>query len=304
MAQDPLLNELTSLPYAARFRRLREVGLEARTNPKIAGVLDRWERGDWQERMFSVQACTGSDDAARLQRMIDDPSRTVSSLALKLLAVHGSDDVLVEVLTKLTYRRRIRLLARLRALRRRAVIDRFLDAGFDAALPRMAESLSFGSSEAVRRHFAQAETSGGSLFWERMSRHHPRIAAETVLDRLDATAEPDALVLRHAWNVVLLAARREPDRVVSLVRSLSRSTPLNHWSPSRELYSRANELAAIMLESDGAAVSLTPVGQRLENSLRLRLLREQPGALPIEANWFRRIPATERGEIFQEVGRS
>ncbi|HVV99529.1 MAG TPA: hypothetical protein VHB77_04275, partial [Planctomycetaceae bacterium] len=154
------------------------------------------------------------------------------------------------------------------------------------------------------RHFAQAETSGGSLFWERMSRHHPRIAAETVLDRLDATAEPDALVLRHAWNVVLLAARTEPERVVSLVRSLSRSTPLNRWSPSRELYSRANELAAIMLESDGAAISLTPVGQRLENSLRLRLLREQPGALPIEANWFRRIPATERGEIFQEVGRS
>src|SRR5262249_8043337 len=137
MAQHPLLNEVTALPHAARYRRLREAGLEARTNAQVAGVLDAWERGDWQERLYCVQSCTGSGDAARLRRLIDDPSRSVANLALKLLAVHGSDDVLVEVLAKLTHRRRLSLLKRLRTRRRFGVIDRFLDLGFAAAIPRI-----------------------------------------------------------------------------------------------------------------------------------------------------------------------
>src|SRR5262245_7812338 len=127
MAQHRLLNEVTALPHAARYRRLREAGREARTKRNVAAVLSEWEGGDWQERLYCVQSCTGSGDAARLHRMIDDPSRTVANLALNLLAVHGSDEVLADVLAKLTHRRRLRLVSRLRARRRLAVIDRFLD---------------------------------------------------------------------------------------------------------------------------------------------------------------------------------
>ncbi len=198
MARDRLLNEVTALHHAERCRRLRQAGQEARTAPKVAAVLDAWERGDWQERYYCVQACTGSEDAARLSRMIDDPSRTVAKLALKLFAYHGSDDGLVEVLAKLTHRRRLSLLKRLRTRRRFAVIDRFLDNGFAAALPRIAELLAFGSAAAVQRHFRQAEERGGSLFWNRLARRHARLAAQVILDRLAGAEEPDALLLRYA----------------------------------------------------------------------------------------------------------
>ena len=73
--------------------------------------------------------------------MIDDPLCTVANLALKLLAVFGSDDVLVEVLETLPHRRRLSLLKRLSRRQRFAVIDRFLDDGFATAIPRIAELL-------------------------------------------------------------------------------------------------------------------------------------------------------------------
>src|SRR5262249_24932413 len=152
----------------ARYRHLREAGQEARTNSKVAAVLNNWEHGDWQERLFCVQSCSGSGDAVRLRRMVDDPSRSVANLALRLLAVHGSDEVIVDVLANLTHRRRLRLLDRLRSRSLFAVIDRFLDEGFAGAFPRIAELLPSGSVAAVNRHFHKAEESGGSLFWQRL----------------------------------------------------------------------------------------------------------------------------------------
>ena len=303
MAQHPLLNEVTALPCEARYRRLREAGLEARTKPNMAAILDAWERGDWQERFYCVQTCTGSGDAARLRRMIDDPSRSVANLALKLLAVHGSDAVLVEVLAKLTHRRRLSLLKRLRTRRRFAVIDRFLDDGFAAALPRISELLSYGSPEAVRRHLLKAEDRGGSLFWQRLARHHPRVATQAILDRLAATEEPDALLRRFAGDVVLFAGRTAPDLVVHLVGLLGRFTPLSSLRLNRLQYQRPKELAAIVLDSE-QSFSLVRVAHKLESSVRLRILREQPSALPVEVSWLRELSVAERVAIFDTVGRS
>ncbi len=47
-----------------------------------------------------------------------------------------------------------------------------------------------------------------------------------------------------------------------------------------------------------------PVAHKLESSIRLRILREQPGALPISASWLRLLPAAERVAIYDEVSRS
>lgn len=305
MAGNPLLTKVTAMPHAARFKSLHEAGLEARTKQNVAAVFDAWERGDWQERLFCVQSCTGSGNAARLRRMIEDPSRTVASLALKLLAVHGSDDVLVEVLEGLSHRRRLSLLKQLRKRRRFAVIDRFLDDGFATAIPRIAELLAYGSATAVRQHFLKAEEHCGSLLWKRLSRHHPRLALQTILDKLAAAEQPDALSLRYAQDVVLYAGRTAPDMIVRLVRMLAPFIPLSELQPARALFHRPNEFATIVLESDGSRpFSLLPIAHKLEASIRLRILREQPNALPTQSIWLRKLRAPERAMIYQEVGRS
>jgi hypothetical protein len=284
---------------------LREVGQEALTKPNVATVLDTWEHGDWQERLYCVQSCTGSGDASRLRRMIDDPSRSIANLALQLLAVHGSEEVLAQVLAQLTHRRRLRLLARLRARRRLAVIDRFLDEGFAGAFPRIAELLPYGSADAVNSHFLKAEECGGSLFWQRLARRHPRIAAQAILDRLTAVEQPDALLIRYAHVVVLFTARTQPNIIVRLAQALAQFTPLSSLQLTRAMYHQPNELAAVVLESDSfAPFTLATVAHKLESSLLKRILQEQPALLPIEASWFRKLPASERAGIFHEVGRS
>ena len=305
MVPNSLLTAVTALPYAARIKSLREAGLEARTNPKVSAVFDAWELGDWQERLYCVQSCMGRADSARLRRMIDDPSRTIANLALMLLAEHESDDVLIEVLQGLTHRRRQSLLKRLRKLRRFGVIDRFLDVGFEAAIPRIAELLPLGSGSAVQRHFLRAEEYGGLLLWQRLSRRHPRFAVQAILDKLAVSEEPDALSLRYAQEVVQYAGSAMPDMIVQLVRVLAHFVPLSQLRPARALFHRPNEFAAIVLVSDGSQpLSLLPIAQKLEASIRLRILREQPNALPIQASWLRKLPAPERVRIFQEVGRS
>jgi hypothetical protein len=305
MARNSLLTEVTALPHAARFKSLHEAGLEARTEPNVATVFDAWERGDWQERLFCVQSCTGSGNAAQLRRMIDDPSRTVANLALMLLAEYGSDDVLLEVLQNLNHRRRQSLLKRLRKQRRIGVIDRFLDVGFATAIPRIAELLAHGSASAVQRHFLKAEECGGLLLWQRLSRRYPRLAVQGILDKLAATEQPDALSLRYAQNVVLYAGSTIPDMIVRLVRVLSHFIPLSQLRPARALFQRPNEFAEIVLESDGSQpFCLLPIAHKLEASIRLRVLREHPNALPVQSSWLQRLPAAERAAIFQEVGRS
>lgn len=305
MDQKSLLTKVTALPHAARFKLLRQLGLEVRTKPDVTAVLDAWEQGDWQERLYCVQSCTGSGNAARLHKMIDDPSRTVANLALMLLAEYGSDNVLVEVLKKSTHRRRQSLLKRLRQRRRFAVIDRFLDDGFATAIPRIAELLANGSAAAVQRHFQTAEQCGGMLLWQRLSRRHPRFAVQAMLDKLAASEQPDALTLRSAQDVVLYAGRAVPDLIVRLVRALAHFVPLSQLRPERALFHRPNEFAAIVLEAgDSQTFSLLSIAKKLEASIRLRILREHPNALPIQASWLCKLPAPERVMIFQEVGRS
>jgi hypothetical protein len=305
MARDRLLSEITALPHSARYRRLREAGREARINPKVEAALNDWERGDWQQRLYCVQSCTGSGDTVRLHRMTDDPSRTVANHALHLLADHGSDEVVVNVLAKLPRARRLRLLARLRSRRRLTAIDSFLTEGFAESLPRIAELLPYGSSQAVNRHFRKAEECGGSLFWARLARSHPRIAAKAIVDKLAATEQPDGLLLLYARNVVLYAGRTEPDLTVRLVKALAQFTPLSYLQVTHTLFQRPNELAAIVLESEGSTpFSLAPVARKIESSVLKKILQERPAALPFQTNWFRKIPASERATIFQEVGRS
>jgi hypothetical protein len=124
-----------------------------------------------------------------------------------------------------------------------------------------------------------------------------------MLDRLAAVEEPDALLRRFAGDVALFAGRTAPDMVVRLVRILNRFTPLSYLRLDRTLCRRPNELAAVVLESE-QSFSVAPVAHKLDNSIRLRILREQPSALPLEANWLSELSAAERAAIYDGVGRS
>jgi hypothetical protein len=305
MAADRLLQELTQLTYDARYRRLYEAGREARTNPRLAATIDSWEQGDWERRLYCVQSCSGSGDTARLRRMVDDPSRSVARHALQLLAVHADHDMLIDVLMQSTDARRLRLLKRLHSRRRFDAIGAFLARGFAENVPRIADLLPFGSARAVERHLPQALERGGSHFRERLARRHPRIAADLLLDQLATTEQPDGLLIGYARSAASLVGRAEPDSAVRLVRVLARYTTLSAEQLVDVLDRRPEQLAAIVLESEGVApFSLASVAHKLPIKVLKRVLCEQPAALPPVATWFRKLASADRAGIFHEVGRS
>jgi hypothetical protein len=305
MSKDRLLQELTELSFSARCQRLREIGQEAITHSKTAALLDEWEKGNWEERYYCAQSCSGSNDVVRLQRLLDDPSQIIAHTALKLLAYRASDEVLVAVLQKSTHRHRHALLVRLKKQRRLSAIDSFLEIGFREAYPRISELLPLGSAEIVQRLLPIAVERGGFNFWERLSRHQPRLAAQTTLDRLTESEQPDGLMLRCARSVVSLIGQREPDLALQLVKVLAQSIPLSTLSLEPLLRRRPKEMAQIALESEEQApFSLTGVAQKLDNTVRLRVLHERPAILPLDETWLKRIPASERVEIYRHLSRS
>lgn len=304
MDRNRLMVELTALPFSARCHRLYAVGLESRTDRRLAAILDEWERGDWQDRFACVQACTGSGDDARLQRMIEDSSGIIANSALKLYADHGTDDGLVQVLAKLTRARRHRLLALLAEKRRFSAIDSFLDSAFTSPKAEISELLPFGSAPAVKRYLSQAEANGGLIFWERLGRRHPQIAVPQILDKLALSEQPDGLLTICARLVARAAGGREPDLAVRLIQKLADFTTLSGLPTAELLARRPNELAKLILETEAEPFSLLPVARKIEPTLRLRVLRERPAALPFHTDWFRRIPNEERASIFEAVGRS
>ena len=143
------------------------------------------------------------------------------------------------------------------------------------------------------------------MFWERLARHHPRFSAEAILEKLANSEDPDGLLLRYARSVAMLAGRAAPDHVVKLVRALAVVTPLSTLQVRMAAYHRPTELTQVVLETNQSTMfSLIPIARKIDTQLLLRILCEQPAALPVQANWFRKLPPLERGRIFDVVGRS
>ena len=304
MDQAQFLAELTALSYAARARRLFEAGRESRTRPPLAAIFQAWERGNWEERLYSLQSCAGSGEEARLLRLVDDPSRVIARGALDLLAVHGSDEVLIQALLRLTPRRRTKLLARLRSRRRFTPVDAFLAQGLAQGLARVAELLPFGSADAVRRHFAEGESRGGYPFWDRLARHHPRIALEEMLRKFAAAEAPDALVRWYAMSILAHTGATEPDLTVRLVEALARVAPAAYLRVEEALYRRPAQLAEVVLSAEGPSFSLARGAPKIDAAMLARILRERPQALPLDAEWLAKLPGADRAALYEAGKRS
>ena len=246
--------------------------------------------------------------AAEMQtgsRMVDDASATISGLALRMLSDHGGDLAIVAVLHNSTRRRRRDFLSRLRSRKRFAAIDTFLESLLVAAGSSHGELLPFASGAVVVRQFASGEDHGGSLFWKRLGRYHPRIAIQAIIDRLAKTEAPDGLLLDRARGVLVQAGRAEPTLAVTLAKALAAHLPLSSLDVSRVISLRPTELAEVAVEAgQSTPFPLDNLAPRVETPLLIQLLRTYPGALPFSRHWFRKLAARERGLVFDEVGPS
>src|SRR5258707_11354494 len=159
MPSHQLLQDLETLPYRARFRRMIELGRQAAHNAEIAVLLKDLEQGDFYERLLAIQACYGNYDGGHVLRALADPSRIIRGFAINLVPLACNEDQLREALALVPRDGRRPLLCKLYNRRVHAPIDDFLERLAQEGDPEFLELLPFGSSAMVRRYQEQFQSS-------------------------------------------------------------------------------------------------------------------------------------------------
>jgi hypothetical protein len=311
MTPDRLLREVEGLRHDDRIRRLIHLGRQSREDPRLAATLEQMERGGFYERFLSLVACSGRRDAARVLRGLTDPSRTLRGRAARMIVLLGDDGEVLRGLTLVPAELRKVLLVYLCRARRHSVIDRWLAtlaAGgirdFDLLLP-------FGSASFVEKSLPHVMDRAGLVFWLRLARHHPRLAAKVLRQHVPAAGRADP---RFAWlcgAVWPLLSRSVPDEALALAADLVRVVPPASLSWQGLIQRRPRQTADLLLSlrrRGAAAGSFNGKARSLGHERVLACVRKGLIAVLPQADtwsttarpyrWLEALPQALRGAIF------
>lgn len=301
MTAAALLQQLEALPHDDRIRRMIRLGQEAGTDAEA--VLRQLGQGDWYERYLGLWSAFGHRDAKAALEACRGSSQSLQRLGRQLVALAGTDEEVVQALESTPAKQLAKFLGVLRRRKRIAAIDRFLDALAAAQPDRTAVLLPLGSDALIRQHRAAGEEMGGSLWWSRLARHHPSLAAEFWLSLSAHASPPDLHLLRVAEAILPVLGRRFPDDALRLLPEVAR-----HGKPSpAALYPLMRRRAAavvrwVLTQEDPPAASLSAIAHRLPEDLLLEALGRVPQLFPQPETFLPRLAARLRGKVFAAAG--
>lgn len=305
MTTAELLRELGPLTHDGRVRRMIDLGRAAARDQAVVTLLAELGGGDVYERLLALEAVHGSRDGAVAARAAADASRLIRRSALRLVALHADDGRALEVLRQARPRERLALLSFLRRRRRTAPVDALLGelAGQeDEALDLL---IAYGSAEAVARHLEAARRRGGLVFWARLARSHPELAARVLIERAEGPGPVEGHLVREANAALPALTDARPDAALRLVTALARQFPLGQIDLEVLGRRRPAGVADLLLGSDDEVrLDLSRAAHRLDDTRMLALLTRRPGVLADRHRWFRRLDPGRRRAVFDAVGRS
>ncbi len=306
MKVSSLLRELDASTHDARMRRMVELGKLAATDSSVAKTLDALAEGGFFERLLALQSCHGSKDGTRIMRFLSDPSRTLQGRARRLVALFASDEEVRQTLLASRPEQRLALLGRLRRARRVSPIDAFLDdlARRDpSALPTV---LPYGSSDAISRHLVAVRPRCGEVFWKRLARIHPALAAHACEADLGGDSTPEPLRLQEATVVLTALVKCAPDLALGLATKLAAYLSLGRLliGLQRLVGHRPAGVADLLLaSSDVLHLSFDSVAHRLDLPRLEALLERRPAGLAQPTIWFRKLSPALRTGMFTAFAR-
>src|SRR5260370_18493049 len=127
MTLDQLLQDVETLPHAARVQTMIELGRRSQTDPETAMLLSELAQGEWYQRFLALYSCFGSANAGQVLVVLSDPSRVVRGLALRLLPLVCTSAQLQQALETALPALRLPLLWKLARHGHSALIDAFLE---------------------------------------------------------------------------------------------------------------------------------------------------------------------------------
>jgi len=291
-----LLAQLEPMCHQDRMRFMVDYG----KNPDL-DALKQLERGNIYERQLALMTCHSSQDAARVERGLGDPSRVVRALAVGLAPVVLSDAQLVEALRILPRGLGLVLLNGLRKHKRAGVVaDLLLEEGVGTGHTREATTLlGFASSATVQKHLPLMEMATPSE-WRRLARTQPDLVAGWLEEKAQTKTEFDARLFWQVQAVLSRIAEFSPDRMLSLLQSVPRNIPLASWWLEPLLERWPQHIATLALESDETPyLDFSSVAHRLELEQLLALFQKHPSTLSNLQNRLARFVPTTRAELFR-----
>lgn len=297
MTQDELLQELATLNYSGRMRRMYEVGRLALTDNEAATILTAMEQGGTYERLLSLQACYGNRDSEHILRALADPSGLVRHLAIWLV-VKVCDDAQVERAFELVSPHLLTLLMRRLAHKnRQKVIDAFLQKGLQSL-----KLTAFGSKNVVP--LPEILDSGSWVEWVRVAKHHPTLLIKALQQKAEAETYLNRHLLHQVNSVLGILAKASPDDTLHLVKTVSQHNPLGKLELEELLEQRPTEIAELVLSfEDKVDLDFTSVLHKLATPLLLKILQRYPALLEETYTWFPKITPEKRQEVYQVVAR-
>lgn len=303
MNPNKLVRQLESLTHDERMRRMIEVGRRIATDSSTTAILDSLEFGGFYERLLALQSCYGSGDSARVLRALNDPSRTIRTRAIALLALLGDDSQILTALDTLPFKLRRSLLRSLLKRRRRAIVDTFLDRLASENDEQLTRLLPFGSPEVANRHLDRLLDRGGIDDWIRLARLHPAIAARVVLRQTEGETTSDRQLIWRAYTMLGYLAESDPEQAIAVFRTLARHISLAQLNLQRLAERDPNSVAEAVLNSDDRAqVSFNRVAHKLDLQQLIALLDRQGYTLSSVQIWLKKLFPEARAVVYAHCG--
>lgn len=294
MNRAQLLRELDPLSHDERMRRISLFGRQ--TDSKSSAVIDELWRGEVYERMLALQSAYGSRNGALVLAALADPSALIRGRALNMAALVCSDEQIAQALITLQPRTAAQLLGKLARARRTAPIDALIATTNG---PRLSYLLPLASAALARQRAPQAAETANSIDMARLAKHHPTIAADTLLARARAATAFDQRLLWLANAALPPLARSLPDQALALVGALLPHVALHRLALGELARRRPAQVADLVLgTTEDAGVDMARIAahldlERLAALARRGLLRRVP---------LERLPPAARAAVFDAAG--
>jgi hypothetical protein len=302
MTADQLLQEIETLPYAARIHYMVNLGRVAVSDPQLATTLTTLEKGDFYPRFLAIYACFGSRDGEHVLRSLADPSRLIRSVAIDLAPLTCNEEQLRQALAIVPHDGRRSLLAKLRHHDYQELIDAFLEQSGQKHDPQLLHLLPYGSPTLVRQYITYLQPALKVVNWRRLTRHHPTIAFELLQAKAEASTQLDLQLVAFVNGILPILAEKQPDQALILIETLGHAVPLSRFHLQPLLVQRPIQFADLVLQNSGdlGELDFSPVAHKLDDERLFALQEKRPALLEFSPpeRWFQRIPSERRAAIY------
>lgn len=272
MTVELLLQQLESLTYQNRVRRMVELGRQALTDAQASDILDSLEQGDFYERLHALNSCYGSYSGALIIRALSDTSHLIRSKAIQMLAPLADDTQVQIALNTVTLKECRYVLKQLLNWHRRSCIDTFINQLASTNNDKFGWLLPYASSQIVERYIEAVIDLYGINDWKLLARLHPRIVDELIQEQAPVHSDDRRFV--SLVNAVLpVLSELFPETALSMCRAVSRTIPLSNLNLQPLVQRYPRQVADLILSSnDTTKVSFDKVAHKLETQQLISLV--------------------------------